>query len=389
VAFAVFSLNFGAYRVFGDGEDYYSFVQRLFGDRASGSGYNFGVGLLNAPFYAAGRAVRALVGAGSVATHVLPASITIASIAYALVAMAAVSYLLGRLGLGGRGFVVAAATFGSPLWYYASFSPSYTHAADAAVFSVATLAAYRALTDDARWFVAFGALLGLAVAVRPFNAGVVAGGVAALFGLRRARPALVTGGVAVATFLVLALIPLALGTGLRTRASGEEVASGDAVFGFAPATPFKMLFSDHRGLFVWTPVTFLGVVGIVLVLRQRHNHPFLIVLCAMSAALLAMHVSLLWWDGGWSYSMRYLASPLPLYAIGLGALLDAAGPRRNAVVLVTVACVAWSLLLGMNHAFGASQSDGALEVAAKRSPSAFVHLVWSYSRARHVVERLG
>ena len=51
VAFAAFALNFGAYRVFGDGVNYYAFTERLFGDTSGGTAYNFGAGLMNAPFY--------------------------------------------------------------------------------------------------------------------------------------------------------------------------------------------------------------------------------------------------------------------------------------------------------------------------------------------------
>jgi hypothetical protein len=185
------------------------------------------------------------------------------------------------------------------------------------------------------------------------------------------------------------LIPLSLGTGLRTRADGARVATGGDVFGIAPLTPLKMLFTEHRGLFIWTPLTLLGVVGLGVLLRRRGCRPFLIVLCAMGAGLLAIQMSLLWWDGGWSFSMRYLASLLPLYALGLGALLQAAGTRRWIVATAAIACVGWSVFLGMNHAFGAAQQDGAVGIAERHSLSEFAHLTWSYSRLRHVVERLG
>ena len=165
--FLAFSLNFGAYRIFGDGVDYYSFDQRLFGDVAHGSGYNFGTGLLNAPFYALGHLAK-LVAGGRIGAHALPASITFASIAYVLVAIVLAVALLERLELPHAGIAVGAALFGSPLWYYASFSPSYTHATDAAAFGAAAYSLYRALHGESRaWYLAFAASLGLEVAVRP------------------------------------------------------------------------------------------------------------------------------------------------------------------------------------------------------------------------------
>lgn len=391
VLFALFSLNFGAFRVFGDGVDYYSFVQKLFGDRPHGSGYNFGTGLMNAPFYALGRAAQLALDTGSLGSHVLPASITVASIFYVLVAMTLTAWLLGRLRLPFRGFVVAAVVFGSPLWYYASFSPSYTHASDAAVFTAASVCLFRALSIESRgWYLAAGAALGLEVAIRPFNVGVVAGACIALLAFRRLAPAMVVGASSAATYGLLLLIPLALGTGLRTRASGATVGAGGGVFGPAPLTPLRMLFTVHRGLFIWTPATLLGVLGFVLLARRRPEHRrFLATLGAMGIGLLLIHASLEWWDGGWSFSMRYLASLLPLYAIGLGGLLDAVrGRARGAIVTIATACVIWSLFLGMSHAFGAAQTDGAFRLATRHSPARFTHLLWSYSRVRHLVERL-
>jgi hypothetical protein len=73
--------------------------------------------------------------------------------------------------------------------------------------------------------------------------------------------------------------------------------------------------------------------------------------------------------------------------VGLAGLLGSlGGARRIAVVGVATACVLWSVYLGLGHAFGASQSDGAFEVATRHSAGQFAHLTWSYSRLRHVVD---
>jgi hypothetical protein len=388
----MFALNFGDYKVVGDGLDYFSFDQRLFGDRPSGSGYNFGTGLLNAPFYGAAKIADSLrhVAAGGVG---LPeASITLASITYIASAAVISTLLLRRLELGFRGWAIAAAIFGTPIWYYGSFSPSYTHAADAAVFAAGAwclwhLVAERTLT----WAVAFGAVLGLATTVRPFNAACAVAAVLILAVQRRVRDAAATGVAAATTYGALLLIPLALGTGLRTRASGAIVAP-DHVFGVAPLTPLRMLFSIHRGLYVWTPVTLLATAGFVLaLLRARGSaRTFLTILGGMALALLLVNVSLTWWDGGWSFSMRYLSSLLPVWAIGIAALLEALrGRARSVAAAAIVAATAWSLFLGMNHAFGgASLHSSAWDVARLRGPESFLHKTWSYSRIRHVTQRL-
>lgn len=392
IAWIVFALNFGDYKVVGDGVDYFSFDQRLFGDRATGSGYNFGTGLLNAPFYGAAKVAESVhkVAAGGVG---LPeASITIASIFYISVAAILTAIVLRGLALRHGGWAIAAAIFGTPIWYYGSFSPSYTHAADAAVFAAAAWCVWRVVSGAGiRWEVALAVLMGVAIAVRPFNAAPAAALVLVFALQRRLRAAFVTGALTAATYGLLLLIPLALGTGLRTRASGATVAPS-GVFGAAPLTPLRMLFSLHRGLYVWTPVTLLATVGFVLVLRRSRgrDRAFLVALGSMAVALLVVNVSLTWWDGGWSFSMRYLASLVPVWAIGIAALLSYAREwQRLAVGALVAVATAWSLFLGMNHAFGgASIASSAWDVAKLRGPSAFISKAWSYSRVRHLVQRL-
>ena len=386
--FLVFSLNFGAYRVFGDGVDYYSFVQRLFADRSHGSGYNFGTGLSNAPFYGAAKVAQALVGAR--ANRLLPASITIASISYVLLAMALSVWLVRQMSLPRPWLAALLAVFGSPLWYYASFSPSYTHAADAAGFSLAAAALWQVFAhDDLRWRVAAGAALGLEVTVRPFNLALVVGAFVALVAQRRVRDAIVVGLGAGATTGVLLLVPLILGTSLRRRADGGVVAGNHLVF--SPLSPFRMLFTEHRGLFIWTPATLLATLGIALLLRSHARfHPFVTTLTVMVVSLLASYAFFAVWDGGWSFSARYLAAPLPFYALGLAQLFAARrrGLRARIAPLVGAA-VLWSVFLGMSHAFGAAQSDGAFGVARRHANSSFFSLAWSYSRVRHLFRAIG
>ena len=386
--FLVFALNYGEYSVReADGRQYFSFDQRLFGDTTHATGYNFGVGLMNAPFYAVGRLAYAAGFHGHGSTTPMMAVITLASIAWVLLAGVLCAWLLARLGLRHRGLSVAAAIFGSPVWYYASFVPSYSHAADAAAFTLAATAAYQALrTGSGRWAVATGAALALCVAVRPFNIAVAAACVLGLAALRRLRAAATVAAAAAVVFAVAVSIPLALGLSLTDRINGTSVSAGSV--GFAPLSPLRMLFTDHRGLFVWTPVTALAAVGVALLFARRHpQRDYLALLTAMTVAIVLMHAAYTFWDGGWSYSARQLAAPLPFFAVGVAGLLASARTRvaLRAATAVVVAAACWSVWVGMNHAFGVSARQGAVGVATTRSLAAFRHLAWSYSRARHAI----
>jgi len=235
------------------------------------------------------------------------------------------------------------------------------------------------------WRLGTGAALALAVAVRPFNIGVAAGLVVALAAQRRLRDALATGASALVVFAVLWTLPLSLGLNETSLANGAPSIRPSSLR-FSPLTPVRMLVTDHRGLFVWTPAALLGVVGLALLLRRHRQRGFLVTLAAMGGGLLLMYVASSDWDAGWSYSARYLAAPVALYAVGIAGLLGATRAAAHTVaVAATVACTAWALLVGMNHAFGASQSDGAVQVATVRSPTAFAERAWAYSRVRHLL----
>jgi hypothetical protein len=146
--------------------------------------------------------------------------------------------------------------------------------------------------------------------------------------------------------------------------------------------PAKMLVSLHRGAFVWTPLTLLGVVGFVLLVR-RIRQAELVVVGAGSLLLLLAHMAWgRWWDGGFSFSARFLSSLFVLFLIGFAELVRRIGP---AVWVAAVACVAWSLFLGVNHHYGfegVNRTSSVVDVAGGRSPSYAVRNVLAHVRDR-------
>ena len=113
-----------------------------------------------------------------------------------------------------------------------------------------------------------------------------------------------------------------------------------------PRVPVWMLFTLHRGLFLWTPLTAFATVGFVLLLRRDRRHrAFLAGLLASAAALLSIHSS--WagnWDGGTSFSSRFLTALFPFFLIGAAEFV-----RRTRWIgmALLAACVAWSVWLAL------------------------------------------
>lgn len=132
---------------------------------------------------------------------------------------------------------------------------------------------------------------------------------------------------------------------------------------FDATIPIKMLASEHRGLFLWTPLSALALLGYILALRDfsrmgRPERRFLAALLVAGIALLCSHVIWRQWDGGFAFSQRFLTALFPIYLIGVAELLRRA---RNVVFPLLVGCVLFSVAIAFVHDVGydgISERDG-------------------------------
>ncbi len=391
--FVVFWLSFANFSVGGDGWYYFSFVQRLFGDRSSSSatGYGFGVGIMNAPFYGAEQLVVSVVTIPGIRAPD-QAVIAVASLFWIVVALTSSWWLLARLDLPHPGLALGVAFFGTPVWFYGSFLPSYSHAADAAIWSLSMVGLYQILHREKSWYrFGTGVALALAIAVRSANVGALVGVCLALVAYKRTRDAAWVAGVTGGVYGLLIAIPLFLGTSL-IRYHGANILTDTT--GLSPLSPVRMLFTLHRGLFLWTPVAALSVAGLVIAIRRGRNRPFLVALAAAAAGLLLTYTNVKTWDAAGSFSSRFLAAPLVFYAVGMASLFDAArGYFRLAVMAIAVVAAAFAVFVGMNQSFGSRISDGVDTIIGNyfdggRSPADFAHLAWSRSHLRQILHRV-
>jgi hypothetical protein len=344
----VLVVNFSALAlVTGDEEVQLTFVKRLFGDAPRALGYFFGLGLVEAPFYALGKLLDA-AGLDTVAGH--PVEETVIALGLGLLTVAAwplLATVLRGLSLGHAGFAILAAALGTPFFYYATFVPGKNHALDGLLFCAAIYLVFRYFRADTpeRWVpYALGALYGLACAVRYFNGAELALLLLLLVVWRRYRHAAEIALTASVAFLLLMLIPRALGVPVFSHTVGGNYTT--TILVFAPLNPLRMLFTDHRGYFVWAPVAALAVPGLVLLFRRRPEHRrFLTTIVAMGLGLVAAYAFVPFWDGTWAFGQRFYTPLFPLVAIGLAGLLDAAPRLAGAAAAVAVS---WTLFLCFN-----------------------------------------
>lgn len=379
-----------------DPERPYSFLRHLFGEppqpelaRAWGVdepvAYQFGLALLWSPFYAIGKLVAA---AGLETIGGYPAGV--AAIALAISALVAVTCVLlvpvlRWLGLGHGGFALFAGVFGTPLFYYGSFASGMSHVPDTLVLTllVALLARYFRSTLPSRWLpVAMGVVVGYAATVRYFNAFFAAALVIGFACYRQLRPAATVALVSTGTFGLLAAIPLLVGVDNLTSGYAED--SSHAVsrtFGFSPETLIRMLFSD-RGLFVWTPVTLLGLIGFVVLLLGRPDvRPFLVLTGALGLSVVLPYAFVTFLTP--SFSQRYLTPLFPVVVLGVAALVQVL--PRLAIPAVSLAAL-WTVSLVFYWSPGLGYSSGGASLFPRRviegeiTPSDYAHAV--YHRAR-------
>jgi hypothetical protein len=367
-AYLLVALTYVQVHIKADGVTYYRFLRRMLGEEEPHAyAYQFGVALWNAPFYLAGRTLEVVTGPDIGRHTVGELSIVVA----ANVAVVGVFYVLWRLlselDLDGAPGVLLLTVFGTPLFYYAIYQPSYNHAADALFTSLLALLLLKAsIRESDMLAVAVGVTLAVLVHVRYANIAWLTGVLLVLAGRRAWRHLVLALGTATLVGLALFGLPLVrgipydFGSGAVTGPGGTPVAGAEP----DPLAPLKMLFTLKRGLFIWTPLTLFAVVGYGLLVRRLRTHRlFLAGLGAAALSLLLGYAAVgSLWTGGMSFSQRFLTGLVPVFALGTAELLRRFGPIA-AVVLT--ACVIWTFSLALYHGLGypsQSQNDGVVRL---------------------------
>ncbi|HWF11357.1 MAG TPA: hypothetical protein VG297_22960, partial [Bryobacteraceae bacterium] len=107
------------------------------------------------------------------------------------------------------------------------------------------------------------------------------------------------------------------------------IPQGGGIFSLPPAHILQVLLSTQTGWFVWTPLTLLGSIGLVLgaLKYPRIYVPWIVILTLQIAAV----GSVWFWSGVESFGARYLLSDTPLAALGLITLLSLVPSRARQV----------------------------------------------------------
>lgn len=195
---------------------------------------------------------------------------------------------------------------------------------------------------------ALGATLGFLWLVRPFDGALALPPLVAYAALRNAaadhrRGVLVRNVVAFAAPLALAAIVVALhnyvrfGDVLAFDEPGTQAFNADPIDG-----AHGLLGSSGRGLLIYSPPLFAGLLGLPAFARRRPLEASLIVLLAV--AYVGAYATYAHWDGGICWGPRYVVPLVPLLLLPAGELLAAGGVGVALVAVLGVAGVVVQVL---------------------------------------------
>lgn len=281
-------------------------------------------------------------------THPYAYAVMVAALVYALLGLLALRAVLLRLGIG-DGLVAALLLvlgFGTQLAQYTAVQPAWSHVYSFFLVGVFLLLTLR-LAERPRWWasVAWGAVLGLIVLVRPVN-GLVLLAVPVLLGGQ--TPAFVRGLLRRPGHLVLAVLAgasvVAIQPLLWYAQIGSFIAYGYQGEGFLWGRPaiFQVLFGIRRGLFLWTPVLIPAALAVVVLWwRDRYRA----VATAIYWATTTYVFSAWWiWYYGSGFGQRVYVEHYPVLVLPLALVLqDLRGWRFRSVWAFLVAATALHL----------------------------------------------
>ena len=291
--------------------------------------YFCGTAIMIAPFYLLAHGYALLSGFDADGySFPYQFSVLLAALFYLILGLFLFNKFMRAYGISpiSRSIVLVALAFGTHLFNYSIVEPGFSHVYSFCLFCAFLLVGHQwTRSGNARQFALLCLLLGLIAVVRPSNLLVLlslpflAGDVfklwKAISKTFRAVNGLVSG---VALFAAPVFIQLLL----NKWSTGFYIVDTYAGEGFDLSDPHfvDVLFSYKKGLFLYTPISFLSLLGLVPLFRKNATQGFfwLLFMCTTVFVVSSWHN---WWYGG-SFSMRPFVEYLPFFLLLLGLALE-------------------------------------------------------------------
>lgn len=117
-----------------------------------------------------------------------------------------------------------------------------------------------------------------------------------------------------------------------------------------PAGLYGLLFSPGKSLFLYNPILFLAIGGLVSFYIKHRAEALLFGLLILS--YLAFHVPYNFWSGGWNWGPRFLLPVVPFLSLSIGPLLEDAkikGGRTSMALLLILGLLIQTPAILVDH----------------------------------------
>lgn len=268
--------------------------------------------------------------------------ICLAALFYLLIGLLFINKIMSRFGIGPmeRSIVLFTMVFGTNLFYYSIVEPGLSHIYSFAFMGMFIYYMKRYLDNhEPKLIIFISLILGMIVLLRPVNLVIVliipflSGSVINLReGLQKVlkqRMVLFTGIVIFLTVVFIQPLIYKISTG-----SFFVYTYGEQGFDFLHPQMLKILFSYKKGLFLYTPVLLISLVGGYYLWRHERFR-FYSLFLFMFILTYMMSSWWNWWYGG-SFSSRVYVEYLPLFALLLGIALNSIRGRLFKKLYVTL-----------------------------------------------------
>jgi hypothetical protein len=115
----------------------------------------------------------------------------------------------------------------------------------------------------------------------------------------------------------------------------------------------SILFSTFNGLFSWTPICLLGMIGLFPGIRDPGTRRAFGLLLILFLLQLYVNSAVYDWHGSWGFGMRRFMDCLPIFVLGISRLLKLADPRKILLLSALALCllVLWNYLFLVQYYF--------------------------------------
>jgi hypothetical protein len=322
--FIYHDLNFG---FFDSIENKYYDAHLKYDYRNTGNGkiidkYFCGVSVLQLPFFLAGHVCAKISGATADGySRPYAIALNIGAVFWLLIGLVYLRKLL--LGFGADKFTASLIllffVFGTNLFYYTIGEPAMSH-----VYSFSLICIFMAYskkwieTGRSKYLLYNFLLLGMITIIRPVNLMIVFWFPFAAGSLGKSREdikSLFAKPLVLVSAILLFLLPLFIQLIVYKVSTGKFFiyAYGQETFHFGNPEMINFLFSYKKGLFVYTPLTFISLFGLVPLWKQNRFRA----LWMSFTLLLIVYVLSCWWMWyyGGSFGMRAMIEFYGLFAV--------------------------------------------------------------------------